>query len=84
MRKPRRVQNKKRVPIGAKEPHVKKLFKHMDAANISLNAASLKSGVAERVISNWRTGTSTPRLDLFVCVCQAVGLSISVQLELPL
>jgi len=76
--------HRRTVPIKATEPHVKKLFKHMDAHNFTLHSAAQASGVAERVISNWRNGTSTPRLDLFVAVCEAVGLSLSIQLELPL
>ncbi|AHJ10748.1 hypothetical protein P106B_65 [Rhizobium phage vB_RglS_P106B] len=75
---------KRKPPILATEPHVKKLFKHMDAHNIQLRKASEQSGVAERVISNWRTGTSTPRLDLFVAVCESVGLKLEIQLELEL
>lgn len=71
-------------PIAAKQPHVRKLFKHMDDAGIALRDAAERSGIDSAVISNWRRGTSTPRLDLFTAVCEAVGLSISIQLELPL
>lgn len=76
------VEMRKRPPIKAKEPHVKRLFKHMDDKNISIRVVAASSGVDERVISNWRAGTSTPRLDLFAAVCKAAG--ISIQLELPL
>lgn len=64
--------------IAATEPHVRALFKHMDIRKITLREAGEKSGVDERVISDWRRGKSTPRLDLFASVCDAVGICITL------
>jgi hypothetical protein len=80
-RKPRRVAEPKKPPIKATEPHVKALFRFMDLHRISFRVASEKSGVDQRVISGWRTGNSTPRLDLFVAVCEAVGLILSIAIH---
>lgn len=88
--------NRGRVPIKAKEKHIRALFEYMDANGIPIYQASDASGVAECNISNWRSGKSSPRLDLFMAVCEAVGLLWTVttthkkrqvvvnQMELPL
>lgn len=77
----RRYHRPRKIPIAAKAPHVRALFGYMDMRSITLRTASERSGVDERVISNWRSGASTPRLDLFVAVCESVGLVLSVALS---
>lgn len=68
-------------PIGARQPLVRALFAHVDRAGLSLRAVSETSGVDSTVLSNWRTGKTVPRLDLFVAVCQAVGMTIRVNVH---
>lgn len=68
-------------PIRATDPLVKALFKYMSEQGISLETASEKSGVSAVVLSNWRRGLNTPRLDLFAAVCEAVGVVLSVCLS---
>ena len=61
-------------PIGARQPLVRALFAHVDRAGLSLRAVSERSGVDSTVLSNWRTGKTVPRLDLFIATCQAVNM----------
>lgn len=61
-------------PIGARQPLVRALFTHIDRAGLSLRSVSERSGVDSTVLSNWRTGKTVPRLDLFIAVCQAVNM----------
>lgn len=84
------------IPIKAKDPHIRALFEYMDANRITIYDASERSGVDTANISNWRRGTASPRLNLFVAVCEAVGLCwtaaakhkkrvvVANQMELPL
>lgn len=66
------------VPIKATEPHVKAMFRFMDVHKITNQQAADKTGLDASVLSNWRRGTSTPRLDLFVATCEAVGVIITL------
>lgn len=61
-------------PIGARQPLVRALFAHIDRAGLSLRAVSERSGIDSTVLSNWRTGKTVPRLDLFIAACQAVNM----------
>lgn len=65
-------------PIGARQPLVRALFTHMDNIGLSMYALSAKSGIDSKVLSNWRTGKSSPRIDLFTAACQAVGMSLRI------
>lgn len=65
------------TPIGSVSPLVIALFSHMDSKEITLAQAAMLSGVNEANISNWRRGARSPRLDLFLAVANAVGLSVS-------
>lgn len=69
-------------PIGSKDKRVRTLFKHIDINNLSLNEVSEKCGVDRNTLSTWRTGQSSPRLDLFIAVCEAVGLEVQLELKL--
>jgi hypothetical protein len=70
-----------RPRVKATTEPVRALFHHMDARSITTEAASKKSGVGAGVITNWRSGATTPRLDLFIAVCEAVGVVLFVALS---
>jgi len=65
-------------PIMTRQPHVRALFRHMDLTGMTFRVVSDASGVDTDVLSNWRCGKSSPRLDLFVAVCDAVGLTLTI------
>jgi DNA-binding XRE family transcriptional regulator len=69
-------------PIGSKDKRVRMLFKHVDRSGVSLAELSERCGVDRNTLSMWRTGKSSPRLDLFIAVCDAVGLECQLELKL--
>ena len=69
-------------PVGSKDQRVKMLFRQIDRLALTLNDVSIKSGVDAATLSNWRTGKTSPRLDLFISVCDAVGLECQLELKL--
>lgn len=64
------------APIKAKEPHIIALFKHIDGLDKSLREIEMLSGISN--LSSWRSGKHSPRLDLFIAVCDSVGLLITL------
>ena len=69
-------------PIGSKDQRVRMLFKHVDRIGMNLNQLSEKCGVDRNTLSMWRTGKSSPRLDLFIAACDAVDLECQLELKL--
>lgn len=72
----RRYHKNTITPIGATEPHVRALFQHLDAQNITLRDAEDRSGVTG--LDKWRAGKHSPTLHLFAAVCDSVGVLITL------
>jgi len=65
--------------VRATLPPLKQFFQMLKESKLTVVDIAEKSGVAASTISDWRRGFSTPRLDLFVAVCNAAGLEIELR-----
>lgn len=73
----RKYNRKVFTPVRSKEPLVRALFRHMELNGHKISDVAERAGVSADILSKWRSGLHSPRLDLFVAVCESCGMSLS-------